>query len=225
MKLKGFTLAEVIITLTIIGVVAAITMPVINVQTEESKFISQLHKAENSLNTAIKLAALDNDNLPVKHWKTFADATDETGRIDAFKNALMAQMNIINNCSNINECLYSGKYNNLKKTEVEDTNWKPATATCFITSDGITYCIKTAGDNGNGEILVDLNGPQKPNIFGVDSFNFNINGLNKSINAQNELTLCDINSSSNEAIKNGLGCTKWALRKGNMDYRRKTVSW
>lgn len=42
MKIKGFTLAEVLITLVIIGVIAAITVPTIITGTRKSEFSARL---------------------------------------------------------------------------------------------------------------------------------------------------------------------------------------
>jgi len=221
-KLKAFTLVEVMIVLGIIGVVAAITIPTLNVKTEEARFIAQLHKANNTLQNAIKLAALDNDNLPVNHWASVSAATSNEEKKIAIKNTIKSKMNTINDCTNINTCLSSTDYKNLKKgITTYLSQYQNLQTYCFMTSDGITYCFLSSGT-----IFVDLNGPQKPNTFGVDSFNFSLNGLTNTVNAQNDLVVCNINNSGDDINKkNGLGCTAWALRKGNMDYRRKTVNW
>ena len=51
-KLKGFTLAEVLVTLGIIGVVASITMPTLVQNYQKKAFATQLHKVYNELNQA-----------------------------------------------------------------------------------------------------------------------------------------------------------------------------
>lgn len=50
MKLKGFTLAEILITLSIIGVVAAVTLPALMTNISERSFITGLKKGVNTLN-------------------------------------------------------------------------------------------------------------------------------------------------------------------------------
>lgn len=52
---KGFTLAEVLITLGIIGIVAAMTMPVINAKTQDLVLDSQYKKVKIYFQTDISL--------------------------------------------------------------------------------------------------------------------------------------------------------------------------
>ena len=54
MKKLGFTLAEVLITLVIIGVIAAMTVPTLMNNTNAQEFRSALKKAISSLNQAIE---------------------------------------------------------------------------------------------------------------------------------------------------------------------------
>ncbi|NLF82861.1 MAG: prepilin-type N-terminal cleavage/methylation domain-containing protein, partial [Candidatus Gastranaerophilales bacterium] len=56
MKKKGFTLAEVLITLSIIGVVAALTIPAITASTNEARARSSIKKAVSVLNQALTLS-------------------------------------------------------------------------------------------------------------------------------------------------------------------------
>ena len=49
----GFTLAEVLITIAIIGVVAAITVPILNSNTNNEHFKSAAYKNTSVLNNAI----------------------------------------------------------------------------------------------------------------------------------------------------------------------------
>jgi len=50
MKKKGFTLAEVLITLTIIGVVAVLTLPSLMTNTQDQQAVAGLKKIVNTLN-------------------------------------------------------------------------------------------------------------------------------------------------------------------------------
>ena len=51
-NLKGFTLAEVLITLVIIGVIAAMTIPTLINKTNNQEYVSRLKKAYSVLSAA-----------------------------------------------------------------------------------------------------------------------------------------------------------------------------
>ena len=61
-KKKGFTLVEVLITLGIIGVVAAMTIPTLIANTQSQKFRSQFKKTISTLNQAVKM------NIAQQEW-------------------------------------------------------------------------------------------------------------------------------------------------------------
>ena len=74
-----------------------------------------------------------------------------------------------------------------------------------------------------GTIIIDVNGPARPNMLGVDVFGFYISGTSLipmgfygddfSFNSN-----CLKNNMTNN--ENGLACTAWALTNKNMDYRK-----
>ena len=62
-RLKGFTLAEVLITLAIIGVVAAISIPSVISNSQQQEFKTGLRKAVSVLNSAITMnIAIDGES-------------------------------------------------------------------------------------------------------------------------------------------------------------------
>ncbi len=85
---KGFTLAEVLITLAIIGVVAAISIPSVISNTQQQEFKTGLRKAVSVLNSAITMnmaidgeSPYDNANLfgyLQKHMSVMRSTTDRT---------------------------------------------------------------------------------------------------------------------------------------------------
>ena len=83
---KGFTLAEVLITLAIIGVVAAISIPSVISNSQQQEFKTGLRKAVSVLNSAITMnmaldgeTPYDNANLMgylMKHMAVKKSTTD-----------------------------------------------------------------------------------------------------------------------------------------------------
>lgn len=66
-KRVAFTLAEVLITLGIIGVVAAITMPTLIANHKKKEYSARLKKFYSAMSQAIVRSELDNG--PVKYWE------------------------------------------------------------------------------------------------------------------------------------------------------------
>uniref|UniRef100_UPI0040269FDB prepilin-type N-terminal cleavage/methylation domain-containing protein n=1 Tax=Candidatus Stercorousia sp. TaxID=3048886 RepID=UPI0040269FDB len=52
-KIKAFTLAEVLVTLGIIGVVSAMTVPTLMQNYQKKSYVTQLHKVYNELHHSI----------------------------------------------------------------------------------------------------------------------------------------------------------------------------
>ena len=63
MNKKAFTLAEVLITLGIIGVVAALTMPVLIANYKNKVFITKTKKVYSNIQNAIIMAQQDSGNI------------------------------------------------------------------------------------------------------------------------------------------------------------------
>jgi prepilin-type N-terminal cleavage/methylation domain-containing protein len=71
-KKTAFTLAEVLVTLGIIGVIAALTVPGLKKHTGEKETVAGLKKAYSSLNQLVARSEIDNG--PLQFWD-LSDAT------------------------------------------------------------------------------------------------------------------------------------------------------
>lgn len=64
MKFKAFTLAEVLITLTIIGIIAAMTIPALMHKYEEQITVTKVKEANSILANAFAMARIKNGDYP-----------------------------------------------------------------------------------------------------------------------------------------------------------------
>lgn len=155
-KIFGFTLAEVLITLGIIGVVAALTMPSLIANYQKKQASTAVKKVYSELSQALKLAELDYG--PLEDWSLVQSGTLESNR--TFVNTYI-----------------SPYYKGLQiVSEGYDSNWGDNkgvgnSGINTITSNG--SILSFAQTQKNIYILVDINGYKKPNIFGRDIFYFN----------------------------------------------------
>lgn len=184
---QGFTLAEVLITLGVIGIVAALTIPTLINSYQKQTYVTQLKKAYLQFTEALKLLTKDYD-CPnnIKCTGIFGTGTSNQAAGDE----IVKYFKIVKNCrTDENGCFsnnVSADYNGISpRTDAYDST----DVYRFITADGTSFyidnmqndCMTQINDNLSqcGEIFVDVNGPSKgPNNIGRDIFYFYITGGN-----------------------------------------------
>ena len=176
----AFTLAEVLITLGIIGIVASLTMPTLIGNYKKQETISRLKKAYSIINQALKLSEAQNGEY--SQWED-----GQSLGADAYlQKYWLPYFNILKICYSFKECGYTNKfpYKELKGTQSALLFSGNNSRIPFITTDGIVYIISIAigGDaNTPGKksslIYIDINGSKNPNTIGKDVFIFQrVNG-------------------------------------------------
>ncbi len=162
---NAFTLAEVLITLGVIGVVAALTMPNLIGNYQKKANVTALKKAFSVLNQAY----IDINRIKGIDAVSMCTINDSKCLGDLFKDELR---------------LISGT---LWKpgSESADGCWEDSDITnkteshyCTVTADGIVYDFdmewQNTEDRINAYILIDTNGTKRPNKFGRDRYIFSI---------------------------------------------------
>lgn len=152
---KAFTLAEVLITLGIIGVVASLTLPALIQRQQRIETSSRLKKFYSAMSQAIMLSELDNGE--VKNWPKQGQIFDEEGKYDAEANSEFSD-------AFFNK--YIAPY--LKFTSAyKDKDFSNYTKVIF--TDGSIMHFRNGGCY---DIYFDINGQKNPNITGKDRFVF-----------------------------------------------------
>ena len=165
----AFTLAEVLITLGVIGVVSAITMPTLIKNYQKQQTVTQFKKAYTEINQAIKLSEVENGDMSGWHVEN-----DLQTQHDWAKNYIIKYFKTAKVCVPATEECYDAKFSE-------------ATAKyfSFITVSGYSIMGWTHDGGNGGWLHLDINGPKKgPNKTGKDRFTFilqfdndtNING-------------------------------------------------
>lgn len=157
---KGFTLAEVLITLGIIGVVAAMTIPTLMNATQNAEFKTAYKKAFSTANQAWTMA-IANDEVPDR-----VSGSDGAENVNFF-NILKGEFNVVKDCNTDNnaDCWTIDAKGRLPYSD----------ARAFIDKSGMSWsmpCHPTSMDCGCDIIWVDVNGLKKPNQLGKDQFIF-----------------------------------------------------
>ena len=167
---RGFTLAEVLITLGIIGIVAAMTLPTLITNYQKRATIAKLKRAYSVIKQAY-LMSYDKVGDPA------ADEAKVMG-IDNYFKTYWAPYIKGTVCYTYNECGYKSEFPWLQPNgsffdySVVET-W---TRVSFYSNDGFFYVVLVAcgpkSDWTSSLIFLDINGGKGPNKVGRDVFYF-----------------------------------------------------
>ena len=95
LKHAAFTLAEVLITLGIIGVVAAITIPTVIQKYQEKVTVTRLKQTYSIFSQAVELAQVDYGDINFWNKEVFQD---EQELVDLFYKRITSHLDNVKNC-------------------------------------------------------------------------------------------------------------------------------
>lgn len=186
---KAFTLAEVLITLTIIGIIAAITVPSLQYSYKKQANISKLQKAYLTFNNVLKKITIDKGCVSdLRCTGLFATGTDN----DSLGEELVKYFNTAKNCRTATGmgcgAYTSSRLNGSNRSDYDSDAVVYGTRYKFITTDGISYTIgnyanncntPTSSNSGTGPMIqvcgvvnIDIDNLKGDNIVGKDHFQF-----------------------------------------------------
>ena len=223
----AFTLAEVLITLGIIGIVSAMTIPTLIKNYQEKVTVTKVKQAYSMLSQAFLFAI--SENGPVTSWDLGTGMTDPQSHIN-FANYLKPYLKLTADCIGEAE-EYVSKYCTpiVFYTKAEN-------ASTFVLNNGMLVGVRIWSPKGNdywanglqkfyGVILVMQKGDKWKK--GKTAFDFYI-GENGIIPFGMQGTRIEFEKACNPNISDPYpgytsvdkmyGCTAWVIQKGNMDY-------
>ena len=158
---KGFTLAEVLITLGIIGVVAALTIPALIGNYKRKQIVTQLKKVYSSMQQSIQFSQAEYGDI--RDWDWSQDG------VQFFTQYFGKNFNVVKNCGIEQGCWNSTGILTLSGNEYIPNPLKSSGWSSLILSDGV-YISLLKQDNIHVHFMIDLNGSKKPDMFGKDIF-------------------------------------------------------
>ena len=185
---SAFTLAEVLITLGIIGVVAAITIPVLMAKINEQVHKAQLKKTISTLNQALKMVYNNTDTIYDCHYNQDGSiqgtSSNDCKDLDAEMRKVLKISHVCESNAYAKGCIpkYKGGDTVIKETYGDDANLDHQNANCgglnqnnilnknttIVLLDGTI--IGHYSPNNPRYIYVDVNGNKGPNRWGYDIF-------------------------------------------------------
>ena len=178
---KAFTLTEILISLSIIGVIAVLTIPNISNNIYGKADVATLQSTLKTLNEAIKTAMVNQHVLDVRDLDLFdEDIAQEEGTEPQYK-FYNKYLKVTKFCDDFKDC-FADEYSTISgesTLELEDlipdkikTVILPSGASLLFVEDTETSIVKSVDMDSNllSMFIIDLNASKKPNMVGKDLF-------------------------------------------------------
>jgi len=211
---NGFTLAEVLITLVIVGVVASLTISAVINTYVESSTVAKVKKGLSTVAQAKKLAEAQNGSIEC--WNYGQDLTAETAA--QFWSYLKPHFSIAKDCGSDESCYQSNGVYGLNGSLYSVNFNTRADYYKFVLADGSVMMFSTQGGRCSNQthpipnvcavFLYDTNGDKKPNTVGKDIFVYLMDANNVYPHEQNSCTKTSW----------GWGCSGYIIKHNNMKY-------
>lgn len=215
-KNVAFTLAEVLIVLGIIGIIADMTIPTLKRDIDKIVYVTQLKKAYSTLHQGVQMTMVNDGVFSITDSSVYCQESD---CMKAGGNWAKKTFNVVSDFGrNPTSSCFATSYKTLNKGAAE-------TPDGYVVGLADGSCIgvwQSDGTNFATEIAIDTNGAKKPNIAGRDLFWLYIykdgfigerfGGLDIEDNKE---SICN----NNDANSYGWGCFTKIMHDGwKMDY-------
>lgn len=214
---NGFTLSEVLLVLTVIGVVASLTIPTLIQRLSNDQAVPRVKKTFSTLQQAYNAILLDNGGSIT--GSLFVAGNSNTN----IMNTLSTKLNFVKNCGTNSGCLYSSAQYLLSgnaysaNTETSYASWGKA-----VLADGTLLRLNTYNNDcaySEGALVsvicanvdVDINGMSGPNTVGRDVFSFWVTKDGIMPKGSKDLQDCITTT-------NGWGCSSKVLIESKINY-------
>ena len=222
MQKKGFTLVEVLITIVIIGVVAAVTIPSLMIKKRNLGLETQFKTAYSLILQAVTRMSVDNDNIAETYCgnNNFNTNTQYRFISDFSKYFQVSQLCLT---GNVRDCGYKQSFK--EANGVTSFNVDGYNNGAFFVKNGMFVASSGCWWTGTQgvDFVVDTNGIKGPNRFGYDLFYFQINNQNVLLPSTDKYkfvisyaqstTCCNFTSTEKcNGTNNGTACSYFAIK-------------
>lgn len=224
---NAFTLAEVLIALGIIGIVAVITLPTIVSKYQEQVTVTKVKKIYSILSNAYLLAKSKNGD-PSSWATTNSNSGNSFSASRDLALPIIQNMKLAKECKSGTGCFPDGNVKLLNDSYWSDNINTGTHRYKVMTIDGVSVAIHSYATSCDsvvdkiqdrcGNIYVNIDGTKaKENVNGKNFFQFFITSkgivpIGSQIDYDEMVSTCK---------NNGDNCTTWVINKGNLDYLKR----
>jgi len=215
MKLKSFTLAEMLVVMTVVAVLAMLTIPTVVQKNRDRAIADMLDKVYEKIETALivdKIFGLDVSSYNI-------NAINKSLSLENYFTLLNDKLKVIKNCGSNEEGCFG-------PTELSGYKMRLISGAGILVNDNFMGEFDPVDRNNPilGSTYIDIDGPIGANRAGVDQFGFytTLKGLIPMGGPQDTIM------KFSECVNNGgFACTAWVLVNKNMDYKNcpNVINW
>lgn len=213
-KKFGFTLSEVLITLGIVGIVAALTIPAIMKNYKNRLYVSELKKVYSQLTNATSSIMSDEHAQNfyettggVKDSCTSTDSEDCKGSAYFLTNYFKSMKQ---NCINGDGQCVAATYHSTKGKSANEFN----SSYCIQTVNGAAICMFFDTKSNTSKIIVDVNGTSEPNITGRDVYVMQVASDGSITDISSDEDDCNAPDDNSPIIDLAKGCLTKVMNAG-----------
>ncbi len=212
---KGFTLAEMLIVMVVVAILAMLTIPTVVMTNKERTFADMLNQTYQKIEIALVMEKiLDFD---ISGYEISAVTKDYTPK--EFSEILKNKLKVINYC----DLTESGCFG---ETELSGYKIRMTNGSGILVNKDFRGEVDPVDDTNKiiGATYIDIDGPQGANKAGIDQFGFYTTrkGLIPMGGPKDNLM------PFSDCLQNGgFACTAWVLINKNMDYKNcpNVINW
>lgn len=187
-KEQGFTLAEVLITLGVTGIIAAMTLPSLIANHRKQVTLTKVKQTYNILNNALERAKVDYDT-DVNNWYIPTEGTTLEKSMFFVEKYMKPYLQVLHYCGD----KYNTLYCKLTPKRLDGVSsmegigpFSSNNGTALVLNNGVVVYVKvgpmTGGEVAAGNInrvwiIFDIDGPKGFNKLGYDVFMIELGGI------------------------------------------------
>ena len=167
---KAFTLSEVLITLTILGIIAAITIPTLNAAAKKHSYAVAVRKIHSNLSNAVANYMAIHDYTTLTSSPMEQDGGDDYASAqEAANQFLRDNFKVTKECdsSNLDECLNS-TFKTIKGGSGSLSYFAGGGDIAMVLADGSVITLSSPRRDNPLDVYIDINGKKGPNVSGYD---------------------------------------------------------